>query len=196
MLPDGRIECRLCPRFCKLNEGQRGFCFVRQRVGDRMVLTTYGRSSGFCIDPIEKKPLNHFLPDTSVLSFGTAGCTIRKRKRHKSKISPLSRSRVARLFSMANCFGPTIARKTRSFHSLCRRDRYSFHSMHCDLRRARIAGNRSGRNGVRHFQEWEAVKTCIASVDFADSVLAHQHGCVDIVQGVPGEVRDFRNHLY
>jgi pyruvate formate lyase activating enzyme len=87
MLPDVRIECRLCPRFCKLNppsqkgssaasEGQRGFCFVRQRVGDRIVLTTYGRSSGFCIDPIEKKPLNHFLPGTSVLSFGTAGCNL------------------------------------------------------------------------------------------------------------------------
>src|SRR5713101_4442534 len=76
LLPDGRVECRLCPRFCKLNEGQRGFCFVRQRVGDRMVLTTYGRSSGFCVDPIEKKPLNHFLPGTSVLSFGTAGCNL------------------------------------------------------------------------------------------------------------------------
>ena len=76
MLPDGRVECRLCPRFCKLNEGQRGFCFVRQRVGDEMVLTTYGRSSGFCVDPIEKKPLNHFLPGTSVLSFGTAGCNL------------------------------------------------------------------------------------------------------------------------
>src|SRR5438128_1579179 len=76
LLPEGRIECRLCPRFCKLNEGQRGFCFVRQRVGDRMVLTTYGRSSGFCVDPIEKKPLNHFLPGTSVLSFGTAGCNL------------------------------------------------------------------------------------------------------------------------
>src|SRR5436305_1812075 len=76
MLPDGRIECRLCPRFCKLKERQRGFCFVRQRVGDRMVLTTYGRSSGFCVDPIEKKPLNHFLPGTSVLSFGTAGCNL------------------------------------------------------------------------------------------------------------------------
>ena len=59
-LADGRIVCRLCPRFCKLNEGQRGFCFVRQSVDDRMVLTTYGRSSGFCVDPIEKKPLNHF----------------------------------------------------------------------------------------------------------------------------------------
>src|SRR5947207_377115 len=76
MLPDGRIECRLCPRFCKLNEGQRGFCFVRQRVDDRIVLTTYGRSSGFCVDPIEKKPLNHFLPGTDILSFGTAGCNL------------------------------------------------------------------------------------------------------------------------
>src|SRR5438067_3159776 len=76
VLPDGRIECRLCPRLCKLNEGQRGFCFVRQRTGDRIVLTTYGRSSGFCVDPIEKKPLNHFYPGTSVLSFGTAGCNL------------------------------------------------------------------------------------------------------------------------
>src|SRR5437763_15121232 len=76
MLPDGRIECRLCPRFCKLNEGQRGFCFVRQRVDDRILLTTYGRSSVFCVDPIEKKPLNLFLPGTSVLSFGTAGCNL------------------------------------------------------------------------------------------------------------------------
>ncbi len=76
MLPDGRVECRLCPRFCKLNDGQRGFCFVRQRVSDRIVLATYGRSSGFCVDPIEKKPLNHFLPGTSVLSFGTAGCNL------------------------------------------------------------------------------------------------------------------------
>ncbi len=75
-LADGRLECQLCPRFCKLHEGQRGFCFVRQRLGDAMVLTTYGRSSGFCVDPIEKKPLNHFLPGTSVLSFGTAGCNL------------------------------------------------------------------------------------------------------------------------
>lgn len=73
---DGRIQCDLCPRDCKLNDGQRGMCFVRQRVGDEMVLTTYGRSSGFAIDPIEKKPLNHFYPGTSVLSFGTAGCNL------------------------------------------------------------------------------------------------------------------------
>jgi pyruvate formate lyase activating enzyme len=73
---DDRILCELCPRACKLAEGQRAFCFVRQNVGGQMVLTTYGRSSGFCIDPIEKKPLNHFYPGTSVLSFGTAGCNL------------------------------------------------------------------------------------------------------------------------
>ena len=75
-LEDGRIQCDLCPRFCKLHEGQRGFCFVRARECDEIVMTTYGRSSGYCIDPIEKKPLNHFLPGTPVLSFGTAGCNL------------------------------------------------------------------------------------------------------------------------
>jgi pyruvate formate lyase activating enzyme len=75
-LDDGRIQCDLCPRDCRLHEGQRGACFVRQRTGDQMVLTTYGRSSGFCIDPIEKKPLNHFYPGSSTLSFGTAGCNL------------------------------------------------------------------------------------------------------------------------
>ncbi len=75
-LDDGRIQCDLCPRECRLHEGQRGACFVRAREGDRMVLTTYGRSSGFCVDPIEKKPLNHFYPGSSVLSFGTAGCNL------------------------------------------------------------------------------------------------------------------------
>jgi len=73
---DGRIQCDLCPRFCKLREGQRGMCFVRARENDAIVLTTYGRSSGFCIDPVEKKPLNHFLPGSAVLSFGTAGCNL------------------------------------------------------------------------------------------------------------------------
>ena len=75
-LDDGRIQCDLCPRFCKLREGQRGMCFVRARENDAIVLTTYGRSSGFCIDPVEKKPLNHFLPGSAVLSFGTAGCNL------------------------------------------------------------------------------------------------------------------------
>ena len=75
-LDDGRIQCDVCPRFCKLHDGQRGLCFVRAASDGQIVLTTYGRSSGFCIDPIEKKPLNHFLPGTAVLSFGTAGCNL------------------------------------------------------------------------------------------------------------------------
>jgi pyruvate formate lyase activating enzyme len=75
-LDDGRLQCDLCPRFCHLKDGQRGLCFVRARQGDQLVLTTYGRSSGFCVDPIEKKPLNHFLPGTPVFSFGTAGCNL------------------------------------------------------------------------------------------------------------------------
>ncbi len=75
-LDDGRLQCDVCPRFCKLREGQRGLCFVRGRGHNEIVLTTYGRSSGFCVDPIEKKPLNHFLPGTPVLSFGTAGCNL------------------------------------------------------------------------------------------------------------------------
>jgi pyruvate formate lyase activating enzyme len=76
MLPDGRMQCDLCPRDCKLHEGQRGLCFVRKREGERMLLTTYGRSSGFCVDPVEKKPLFHFLPGSAILSFGTAGCNL------------------------------------------------------------------------------------------------------------------------
>jgi len=75
-LDDGRIQCDLCPRDCKLHEGQRGACFVRKMESGKMVLTSYGRSSGFCVDPIEKKPLNHFYPGTSVFSFGTAGCNL------------------------------------------------------------------------------------------------------------------------
>jgi len=73
---DGRLQCDLCPRECRLRDGQRGFCFVRQREGDHIALTTYGRSSGFCVDPIEKKPLHHFYPGSCVLSFGTAGCNL------------------------------------------------------------------------------------------------------------------------
>jgi len=75
-LGKGRVQCDMCPRACRLKEGQRGLCFVRACQNEEVVLTTYGRSSGFCIDPIEKKPLNHFLPGTPVLSFGTAGCNL------------------------------------------------------------------------------------------------------------------------
>ncbi len=75
-LEDGRVQCDVCPRACKLHDGQRGLCFVRGAEGGRVKLFSYGRSSGFCVDPIEKKPLNHFLPGSSVLSFGTAGCNL------------------------------------------------------------------------------------------------------------------------
>ncbi|MBS1207856.1 MAG: amrS [Proteobacteria bacterium] len=75
-LDDGRIQCDLCPRECHLHPGQRGACFVRERIGDALVLSTYGRSTGFCIDPVEKKPLNHFYPGSSILSFGTVGCNL------------------------------------------------------------------------------------------------------------------------
>lgn len=75
-LADGRLQCDICPRECRLHEGQRGACFVRGREQDQIMLYSYGRSSGFCLDPIEKKPLNHFLPGSSVLSFGTAGCNL------------------------------------------------------------------------------------------------------------------------
>jgi len=73
---NGKIQCDVCPRHCQLSEGQRGLCFVRARQGNEVVLTSFGRSSGYCVDPIEKKPLNHFLPGTPVLSFGTAGCNL------------------------------------------------------------------------------------------------------------------------
>jgi pyruvate formate lyase activating enzyme len=75
-LEDGRVQCDLCPRHCRLREGQRGLCYVRQRIDDEVRLVSYGRSSGFCVDPIEKKPLNHFYPGSAVLSFGTAGCNL------------------------------------------------------------------------------------------------------------------------
>jgi pyruvate formate lyase activating enzyme len=73
---DGRVQCDVCPRACRLKDGQQGLCFVRACEGGAIVLTTYGRSSGFCVDPIEKKPLNHFLPGTPIFSFGTAGCNL------------------------------------------------------------------------------------------------------------------------
>ena len=75
-LPNGRIKCTLCPRYCEIGNGQVGFCFIRQNIEGKLYSTGYGRPTGFAIDPIEKKPLNHFLPGSSVLSFGTAGCNL------------------------------------------------------------------------------------------------------------------------
>jgi pyruvate formate lyase activating enzyme len=76
VLDDGRVQCDVCPRACRMHDGQRGLCFVRGVEAGEVRLYTYGRSSGFCVDPIEKKPLNHFLPGSAVLSFGTAGCNL------------------------------------------------------------------------------------------------------------------------
>ncbi|MFA6015775.1 MAG: AmmeMemoRadiSam system radical SAM enzyme [Gallionellaceae bacterium] len=112
-LDDGRIQCDLCPRDCRLKEGQRGACFVRGRIEDQMVLTTYGRSSGFCVDPIEKKPLNHFYPGSSILSFGTAGCNLAckfcqnwdiSKSRHFDKLADqASPETIARSAAELNC---------------------------------------------------------------------------------------------
>jgi pyruvate formate lyase activating enzyme len=96
-LEGGQIQCHVCPRYCKLHDGQRGLCFVRARQGDQLLLTTYGRSSGFCIDPIEKKPLNHFLPGTPVLSFGTAGCNLTCKFCQNWDISKARNSTVRRI---------------------------------------------------------------------------------------------------
>ncbi|MFH2203339.1 MAG: AmmeMemoRadiSam system radical SAM enzyme [Elusimicrobiota bacterium] len=114
-LPDDRVQCDVCPRACKLAEGRHGLCFVRKREHGAVVLTTYGRSSGFCIDPIEKKPLNHFLPGTPVLSFGTAGCNlacrfcqnwnISKSREHDTLAAQASPERIARAAQEHGCSG-------------------------------------------------------------------------------------------
>jgi len=112
---DGKIQCDVCPRFCKMQEGQRGFCFIRAAQNAKVVLTSYGHSSGFCIDPIEKKPLYHFFPGSPVLSFGTAGCNLgckfcqnwdmsksRQMDRMADKASPADIAKVALLHSCSS----------------------------------------------------------------------------------------------
>lgn len=111
VLEDGRIQCDVCPRACKLHEGQAGFCFVRARHDNQVVLTTYGRSSGFCVDPIEKKPLNHFLPGTPVLSFGTAGCNLACRFCQNWDIS---KSRSTDTLAAANATPENIAQTAKT----------------------------------------------------------------------------------
>ena len=76
ILKNGKIQCTICPRECVLSKGQRGFCHVRLNDGEKIKLETYGLNTGLAIDPIEKKPLYHFYPATSVLSFGTYGCNM------------------------------------------------------------------------------------------------------------------------
>ncbi|MGD9488756.1 MAG: AmmeMemoRadiSam system radical SAM enzyme [Calditrichaceae bacterium] len=75
-LENGKVLCTLCPRYCKIGKGQSGFCFIRQNIDGKLYSAGYGRPTGFAVDPIEKKPLNHFFPGSSILSFGTAGCNL------------------------------------------------------------------------------------------------------------------------
>lgn len=112
-LDDGRVQCDLCPRNCRLKDGQQGFCYIREARDGEMVLTSYGRASGFCIDPVEKKPLNHFYPGTSILSFGTAGCNlgcrfcqnwdISKAREDDRLTSPASPQKIAFAAKEAGC---------------------------------------------------------------------------------------------
>lgn len=76
ILKDNKIQCTICPRNCKLSEGQVGFCQIRKNVNNQVTLTSYGYNTGLAVDPIEKKPLYHFYPGTKVLSFGTLGCNM------------------------------------------------------------------------------------------------------------------------
>jgi len=111
-LPDGRVQCDVCPRYCKLHEGQRGLCFVRANQSGAIVLTTYGRSSGYCMDPIEKKPLNHYLPGTPILSFGTAGCNLACKFCQNWDIS-----KSREMDTLADAASPeTIVRAARALH--------------------------------------------------------------------------------
>ena len=71
-----KIQCEICPRYCKLGINQRGFCYVRKNNGNGIELETFGYNTGLAVDPIEKKPLYHFYPNTKALSFGTLGCNM------------------------------------------------------------------------------------------------------------------------
>lgn len=123
-LEDGKIQCVLCPRHCKLVEGQRGFCFVRACQNGQVVLTTYGRSSGFCVDPIEKKPLFHFLPGTPVLSFGTAGCNLGCKFCQNADIS-----HSREMDTLADAASPgSIAKTARELH--CRSVAFTYNEPH------------------------------------------------------------------
>jgi pyruvate formate lyase activating enzyme len=75
-LPDGRIHCYLCPRDCHIGKGQHGFCYIRENVDGELVQLGYGRPAALAVDPIEKKPLFHFHPGSTILSLGTAGCNL------------------------------------------------------------------------------------------------------------------------
>src|SRR5262249_18967440 len=102
--PDGRVQCDVCPRACKLRDGQRGLCYVRAREGGGVVLTSYGRSSGFCVDPIEEKAFIRSLPGPPVARLAPPAA-----------ISPAGSARTGT--------SPSRATSTRSRTGLARGDR-------------------------------------------------------------------------
>lgn len=109
---DGRLECRLCPRACKLGDGQHGFCGVRRREAGAIVLSAYGRTSGLCVDPIEKKPLYHFHPGSRTLSFGTAGCNLGCRFCQNWKLSRASDSELRTVEARPDAIASTARRQS------------------------------------------------------------------------------------
>ncbi len=142
-LDDRRVQCDLCPRGCQLHEGQRGLCFARACEQGEIVLTTYGRSSGFCIDPIEKKPLNHFLPGTPVLSFGTAGCNLTCRFCQNWDIS-----KSREMDSLADQASPEMIARTA--HSLgCRSVAYTYNDPVIFLEYAVDVANACRAQGIK-----------------------------------------------
>lgn len=143
-LEDGRIQCDVCPRACKLKSGQQGLCFVRVCEDDQILLTSYGRSSGFCVDPIEKKPLNHFLPGTPVLSFGTAGCNLACKF---CQNWDLSKSRELHTLA-ANAAPTAIARQARALG--CRSVAYTYNDPVVFLEYARDTALACRESGIRN----------------------------------------------
>ncbi|MBP7829558.1 MAG: AmmeMemoRadiSam system radical SAM enzyme [Kiritimatiellae bacterium] len=167
-LPDGRVQCTVCPHECRLKEGQRGICFVRACQGGELVLTTYGRSSGFCVDPIEKKPLNHFLPGTPVLSFGTAGCNLACRFCQNWHIS-----KAREMDLLAERAGPeAIARAAR--RAGCRSVAFTYNDPVIFLEYAVAAAEACRREGIKTvavtagYIHGEARKEFFAAMDAAN----------------------------
>lgn len=116
-LADQRVRCTLCPRYCEIGAGQSGFCFIRKNEHGTLVSLAYANPYAVQVDPIEKKPLAHFLPGTQILSLGTAGCNlgckfcqnwdISKAKYDQQRAQTLWPEQVVQLALAQNC--PSIA---------------------------------------------------------------------------------------
>ncbi len=111
---DGSVDCRLCARYCRIAAGKRGFCFVRRNRGGRLYTTAYGNAVGLSVDPVEKKPLYHFYPGSSVLSFGTLGCNMACMYCQNWEISrPEEDFTESRIWSAEELVGMAVRTKSR-----------------------------------------------------------------------------------